>query len=268
MQRFKVLFGSAGNFGSAKQNTAFELREHKDIIIEECSDDEIGSLIADADVVIPFMSKLTDSIIQKATKLKMIMQFGVGLEGVDIQAATKYRIPVCPISSMDCGNAKSCAEHAIYLALSVLRDQSEMNRSLNRGVIGYPTGRTLFNSNILIYGYGSIGQQLAKRLSVFEANVSAVNRTVYNENNVTNNDEIMKNSPTTSVNQSSKDFLNIDCLTELSPLDAYPRLAADTDILFVCCSQNSSNMGFVNKSFISHLKDGAIIINIARVSAY
>lgn len=94
--------------------------------------------------------RLNSDIIARANKMKLIMQFGVGLEGilssfssflyptatificsrvflhhvgVDIDAATKHGIRVARIPSNYTGNAISCAEMAIYLMLGLLRKQ-------------------------------------------------------------------------------------------------------------------------------------------------
>ena len=78
--------------------------------------------------------------------------FTILYTGVDITEATKAKIKVSKIPSDECGNAASCAEHAIYLAISVLRNQYNMNQSIINGRIGVPSGRTLLKSNIMIYG--------------------------------------------------------------------------------------------------------------------
>jgi phosphoglycerate dehydrogenase-like enzyme len=99
---------------------------------------------------------------------------------------------------------------------------------------------------VLIYGYGSIGQQLAKRLHAFDVNsVSAVTRTLPADGSVPPGQNY---------------------LSELCPTTEYPRLAASADIVFVCCTQNAATVGLVNKEFISYLKAGAVIVNVARVS--
>ena len=56
------------------------------------------------------------------------MQYGVGLEGIDVDCATKSGVWVCKIPSEGTGNAQSCAEHAIYLALSLLGIQLKCKR--------------------------------------------------------------------------------------------------------------------------------------------
>lgn len=49
----------------------------------------------------------------------------------------------------------------------------------------------------------------------------------------------------------------------------FAQFAYDADVLAICCSQNSSNIGMVNKEFLKHFKkNGLLIINVARVSLH
>ena len=41
--------------------------------------------------------------------------------------------------------------------------------------------------------------------------------------------------------------------------------AADTDVVALCCTQNTSTIGMVNREFLSHFRDGLLVINVARV---
>ena len=242
--RFKIVFGGVGHFESAYIFTKDALKDDDRIDVVQCTADSMEDAIKDADIVIPFMVPITERLLIHARKLKMIMQYGVGIEGVDMQAASSKRIWVCKIPSADCSNDKSSAEHAIYLALAVSRDQKAMHNSLLTGRLGFPTGRSLYGSNALIYGFGGIGQQLAKRLSSFDMNIAAVTRTL----------------PVVGETCTSQEYL-----TELCGTDEFPRLASTADVVFICCSQNSSNMGLVDNAFLAHLKDGVVIINVARV---
>ena len=51
-----------------------------------CQRNEISKFIGIADVLVPMMVRLDKTLIQRAKKARMILQFGVGLEGVDIKA--------------------------------------------------------------------------------------------------------------------------------------------------------------------------------------
>ena len=244
-ERSMVIFGgNRDHFVSAFEFTREALSDQPNIDVVQANSIEMDQLIQDATVVIPFMVRMTENVLNRALKLRMIMQFGIGLEGVDIPAATSRGIWVCNIpDSAACGNAQSCAEHALFLALSVLRDQKQMTYSLANHRIGWPTGKTLYRATALIYGYGGIGQQLSKRLAAFDTHVNAVTRTLP--------------SPGQSLPYQEN-------LTVLGSIDQFSHLAKDADVVFICCSQNSSNIGLVNQEFISHLKPGAILINVAR----
>lgn len=62
---------------------------NRHIQVIQCEDRAVEQEIIDADMVIPFMSKINKYILSKTNRLKLIMQFGVGLEGVDVFEATK-----------------------------------------------------------------------------------------------------------------------------------------------------------------------------------
>jgi len=211
--------------------------------VVQCDREIVQSEIVNSHVVVPLMTKITKNMIQHSPKLQLIMQYGTGIEGIDIKAATEAGIYVCKIKSDTSGNAQSCAEHAIYLALAVLRDQKEMTNSLFQGKLGRPTGRTLLNTNILIYGYGAIGKQLASRIKAFSVNIAAIKR-----------------------NWVEEDFEdgNIPYIDEYGTEKDLTNLIRNKDIIFLCCSQNKDNMGLINNAFMSQMKRGAIVINIAR----
>ncbi len=52
----------------------------------QCDREAIEDEIQDADVVVPLMSRLGAVLLQQASRAKLILQFGVGVEGVDIPA--------------------------------------------------------------------------------------------------------------------------------------------------------------------------------------
>ena len=238
---FKVLFCGRGHFQSGYDYSKDALRNYENIDVVDCNIDDIGREILDTDVIIPLMTRIDDKLMRLAPKLKLIMQFGVGLEGVDVPEATKRKIWVSKIPSGDTGNAASCAEHSIFLALNLLRDHSGMRNSLKSGRLGFPTGKTLLGSKSLIYGYGDIGKKLAILLNAFGSKVVAVKRRF----NMT--------VPTSEI-------------VELAGPDDFSRLVADADLVFMCCNQDATNVGIVNDEFLRKLKRGTFLINVARVS--
>ena len=72
-------------------------------------------------------------------------------------------LQVSNIPSGGTGNAASCAEHAIFLALALLRDQHEMAASIRGRRVGVPLGQTLLGKSVLLIGYGNIAKELVPR---------------------------------------------------------------------------------------------------------
>lgn len=93
-------------------------------------------------VLVPLMCRLGNEAIQAGEgSVKLIHQFGAGLEGVDKAAAAKAGIKVMNIPACQTPNAASCAEHAMFLALSLYRRSSGMEQALRNRMLGDPIGR-------------------------------------------------------------------------------------------------------------------------------
>lgn len=237
---YKVLFCGSGHFQSAFDFTKESLESKcPDVNVFQCKTEDVLKEAVDADIIIPLMCKITKAVIENSPNLKMIMQFGVGLEGVDALTATEKKIWVSRIPSADTGNAASCAEHAIYLTLALFRNVHEMNQSLLTGRLGVPTGRTLLGSNALIYGYGGIGTQLARRLAAFGTVVDVVTR-----------------SPAKVVLEPH--------LNRVAGIEQFCELARDADIVYMCCTQNPNTLGVVNKEFLDAMKEDSFLVNVSR----
>ena len=81
--------------------------------------------------------------------LKLIQQYGAGLEGVDRVAAAELEVPVMNIPTVE-GNAVSTAELAVFLLLSILRRANEMSAVLDGRGLGSPVGATIHGKRILV----------------------------------------------------------------------------------------------------------------------
>ncbi|KAI5071822.1 hypothetical protein GOP47_0014073 [Adiantum capillus-veneris] len=148
----RVLFCGL-QFPSSFSYTKQCLLPHPYVQVDALAHEEVPLRIEDYDLCVVRMMRFDSSVIARAKKLKLLMQFGVGLEGVDIEAATKAGIKVARIPGDTSGNALSCAEHAIYLILALLRDQKGMDRSVQQMKIGFPTGQTLFGFHSGVWKY-------------------------------------------------------------------------------------------------------------------
>jgi phosphoglycerate dehydrogenase-like enzyme len=62
-----------------------------DTQVVACHDDEVAQHIGDAHIAVPFMAKLDEAVLSVAHQLRMVIQYGVGVEGIDI-AAVRYSV--------------------------------------------------------------------------------------------------------------------------------------------------------------------------------
>lgn len=126
-----------------------------------------------AAALIPSMSRITESVIAAAPRLKLIVQFGAGLEGVDAQAASARGIPVRNVPG---ANAQAVAELAIFLMLALARRLPLHRRSFERRVVGDPPGTELLGKTLGIVGLGATGRALARVAKALGMDVIAIRR--------------------------------------------------------------------------------------------
>src|SRR3954464_2400207 len=120
--------------------------------IRSCLADQVRAAAAAVDVLIPAMYRVNAEVIA-CTSAKLIHQFGVGLEGVDISAATSRGIYVANVPGQEgVGNAASVAEHAIFLMLALARKFPRALDNVHRRVFGAPLGLSLTGKTVAILG--------------------------------------------------------------------------------------------------------------------
>ncbi|XP_057453903.1 uncharacterized protein LOC130745588 [Lotus japonicus] len=231
-------------FPASHEYTIEYLQKHSFIKVDVLPLEDVPKEIANYHVCIVKSMKLDSNIISRAVQMQLIMQYGVGLEGVDIDAATKHGIKVGRIPSGVTGNSASCAEMAIYLMLGLLRRQNELQISIQQKKVGEPITDTLLGKTIFILGFGNIGMDLAKRLQPFGVKVIATKRSW------------------TSYAQNSND---VDDLVDVkgSHEDIYD-FARKADIVVCCLTLNKQTAGIIDDKFISSMKKGALLVNVAR----
>ncbi|KAL4590536.1 hypothetical protein LXL04_003468 [Taraxacum kok-saghyz] len=249
----RILF-CGPHFAASNNYTKEYLQNYPSIQVDDLPFDTVPDLISNYDICVVKSMRLNSDLISRATKMKLIMQYGVGLEGVDIPAATTLGIKVARIPSGNTGNAASCAEMAIYFMLGLLRKQNEMQIAVRQKKLGEPVGDTLKGKTVFIMGFGNIGIELAKRLRPFGVNILATKRNwpsyVPNKSNLT--------EPT------SKNGAHEDLVDEKGCHGDIYEFAKISDIIVCCLTMNSETAGIVNKNFISSMKKGCLLVNIAR----
>ena len=121
-----------------------------------------------ADVMLPAMSRIDGALMDRIEGLRLIQQWGAGLEGVDIAAATERKIAVANVLTPGTGNAESVAEWCVMAAIALSRRLPLAQETIRTGgTWGTPLGRALIGRTAGIVGLGGIGQALAARLRPF-----------------------------------------------------------------------------------------------------
>jgi D-3-phosphoglycerate dehydrogenase len=116
--------------------------------------DAIFKEIVDADVVYPDKAMITGEMIKEAKKVRLF-QCGTGYDTVDLAAARERNIFVCNMPGV---TARSVAEHAMYLALALAKNDREYGLEMKEGKWNRGVGVELAGKTLGIIGFGNIGK--------------------------------------------------------------------------------------------------------------
>ena len=137
------------------------LRERFDVDVEPNGD--LSEAIAGYDaIVIRSATRLTAEVLERAERLKVIGRAGVGVDNVDVEAATRRGIVVANAPE---STVVSAAEHTIGLLVALSRNIPQAHAALKRGrwERGRYGGIELAGKTLGVLGFGRIGQQVARR---------------------------------------------------------------------------------------------------------
>ena len=209
--------------------------------VRVCLQKEVPSQAPWAEVLIPAMTRLTPEIIQSAPNLKLIQQFGVGLEGVDLEAAAARGIPVANVPGDQAPvHAECTAEGGVFLMMACARQYKSCQQTLARGEWGRPSGEALIDRTALIIGLGAVGQALAARLVPLGMRVVA--------------SDILARSE-------AAEKLGLDRLEDPSKLS---ELLPEADFVISTVTLTPETQGLFNRAVFERMKPTAFVVNISR----
>ncbi|MGH9671977.1 MAG: phosphoglycerate dehydrogenase [Bryobacteraceae bacterium] len=204
-------------------------------IIESNPREFIGHL-ADAEaVVVRGGVKITRDLMQQAPKLRLIGRAGVGVDNVDLEAATELGILVMNTPG---GNSVAVAEHALALMLSLARAVPQANASMHAGRWEKKkfVGNELRGKTLGVLGLGSIGREVVLRARAFEMRIMACD-------------------PYVPAQRAS------DLHVELADLAT---VLASSDYLSLHLALTPETEGLLSREIFARMKPGVRIINCAR----
>jgi D-3-phosphoglycerate dehydrogenase len=201
------------------------------------ADGELEQRIGDYDaILIRSATKLTSELIERGTRLKVIGRAGVGVDNVDVPAATKRGIIVANAPE---ANTIAAAEHTMALLLALCRNIPQAHASLvagkwERSKFG---GMEVYEKTLGILGFGRIGTLVAERAKAFGMRVVAFDPFV-----------------------SAERYRELGVEKAESSDDVY----AHADIITLHLPKTPETAGWLNDEAFAKMRDGVRIINVAR----
>lgn len=150
-----------------------EVKEFQVDVKTDLKPEALKEVIKDYDaLIVRSATKVNKDIISAAHKLKVIGRAGVGLDNVDLGAATQKGVIVMNTPG---GNTISTAEHAMSMILALSRNIAQANNSTKKGEWKRSKfmGVELYNKTLGIIGLGRIGREVAKRALSFGMKIIA-----------------------------------------------------------------------------------------------
>lgn len=209
--------------------------------VEMANPESIRDSGREAEVLIPTMSRIDGELMDRVAGLRLIQQWGGGIEGVDIAAASERGIYVANVPTEGSGNAESVAEWCVMAAIAVGRQLPHLAQAIRSGSgWGGPVGRVLKGRTAGIVGLGGIGQALAARLKPFQMRLLG-----------------LKRRPDAAL----AERLGLDWL---GGMDALPELLEQSDYLFLCLPLTDETRGLIDRKALRLLPQGAAVVNPGR----
>ena len=215
-----------------ESNSSYEFE-----IFNEINED-LKKKIVDCDAISIRTAKLPDEIISSAKKLQVISRHGVGYDNIGLKSTKEIGATLTITAT---ANAVAVAEHVMFMLLNISKRKNMYDQSVKSGKFNdrnkLPKTIELWGKNILIAGFGRIGQALIKRCLGFEMNVFVYDPYV--------NDEKINSLSGKKVNDLKEAVKDMDAISLHMPL-------------------NDETKNFINYDLLRSMKKNCIIINAAR----
>jgi D-3-phosphoglycerate dehydrogenase / 2-oxoglutarate reductase len=214
------------------------LREHFDVDLGfDWDDAQLAERIGDYDgILIRSATKLTADLIGRGERLRVIGRAGVGVDNVDVPAATQRGIVVANAPE---SNVVTAAEHTMALLLALARNVPRAHVSLTAGKWERSkfSGVELYEKTLGILGFGRIGQLVAQRARGFGMRVLAFDP-----------------------------FVSAERYRELGveKADGVEDIYAQADFITIHLPKTPETEGFLGDEAFAKMRDGVRVLNVAR----
>lgn len=216
---------------------------------------EVDEVLKTAEVVITtpfFPAYITRERIENAPNLKICITAGVGSDHIDLTAANEHKLTVAEVTG---SNVQSVAEHVLMTILDLVRNFVPAHEQAVKG--GWDIAAVakdtydLEDKVVATVGAGRIGYRVLERLVAFNPK-----KLLYFD---------YQDLPTAAVeklNAASKLFNGKDNIVQR--VEKLEDMLSQADVVTINCPLHEGTKGLFNKTLISHMKDGAWLVNTAR----
>jgi glycerate dehydrogenase len=201
---------------------------------------ELGSLISDLDIVVSNKVLLDQSLLTRATQLKLVCVAATGTNNVDLESARKRNIPVCNVRGYA---TESVVQHVFMLLLNLSRRFNQYQKAIKNGdwqrsehfcFFKYPV-ESLTGKIMGIIGFGELGQAVATMAKQFGMDVIVAESMIAKK-------QILAN------------YQRVNLETLLS----------SSDVVSLHCPLTEQTRDLIDKEEFSLMKSSAFLINTAR----
>lgn len=214
------------------------LNAHHDVDVKTgLTKDELLEVIPAYDaVVVRSATSIDADVIAAGDNLKVIGRAGIGLDNVDVEAATRAGITVCNAPQ---SNIVSAAEHTVAMILALARNIPQAHSALREGRWERSrwNGVEMHGKTLAILGLGRIGTLVAQRCSSFGMRLKAYD-------------------PYVSADRAARIGVEL--------VDDVDAILRDADVVTVHLPKGPETVGLINAERLALMKTSALLVNVAR----
>lgn len=212
------------------QNGGFDYKwldcKTEDDVIEKCKN---------AKAIINQYAPITENVLKNLPNLKMVVRYGVGVDNIDVEAATRYGVQICNVPDY---GTEEVADHAVALMMTLTRKIYHSVPLVKRGIWDYSKSAPILRfqeMTVGIIGAGRIGRAFARMVSGMGCKILAYDA-----------------------------FLKQEDVPEYIQMVSQEDVFKKSDVISLHCFLNKDTENLINKDTLRDMKNTAFLINVAR----
>jgi len=195
--------------------------------------EELTRIIPDIDAAIIGMDLYDEKVFKIAPKLKCVCKFGVGVDNINLQDATRYGVKACNCPGQ---NSNAVAELTVGFMIDVLRGVVPLHKAMEKSTWPRYLGEEMEGKTVGLLGFGAIARMVAKKLMNFGVTLKAYD--LY-------------------PNEAAAQELGVQMVSQ-------DEIIQTCDIVSLHAPATAENHHLFNADTFDRMKDGAYLINAAR----